>query len=419
MAKRIQALITPEVLKWAREDAGFALEEAAKAAQVPAGQLQRWERGDAYPTLNQLRKLANKYKRPLAVFYLPKPPKDFQAMRDFRRATGESAGPESPPLRLAVRRAAYRRDVAIDLHGALGEEIAAFGFTASPSDDAEEIAVRLRSLLQVTLSIQAAWKTPHEVFNRWRALVEALGVLVFQFPGVDIDEARGFSIAENPLPVIAVNIRDSPRARAFSVLHELVHVALRAGGLCDFQEGVGLRPDDQRIEAYCNRVAGAVLVPRRELIDDLVVRQHGRSAVWADAELRQLSERFGASREAVLRRLLIMNRTTASFYQEKRREFQREYQRLREASEGGPTPDRKALSQVGPSFARLVLAGYNQERITSSRVSDYLEVRLNYLPKIEALLALRAVRSSPVSGLPTARGARTSRTYAGRSAWSA
>lgn len=386
MAKRIQALITPEVLKWAREDAGFSLEEAAKAAQVAVGQLQRWERGEINPTINQLRKLANKYKRPLAVFYLPKPPKDFQAMRDFRRLSGEVADNESPPLRLAIRRAAYRRDIAIDLYGALGEELPRLGFTASFTDDAEEVATRLRSHLRVTLSRQAAWRSPYEVFNRWRGLVEAQGVLVFQFPGVEIDEARGFSIAESPLPVIAINVRDSPRGRVFSVLHELAHVALRAGGLCDFKEHRGGGPEEQRIEVYCNRVAGAVLVPRRELLEDLVVRQHGRSSRWADAELRQLSDRFGASREAILRRLLILNRTTESFYQDKRQEFLREYQRLRERSEGGPTPERKALSQVGPSFARLVLAGYNQERITSSRVSDYLEVRLNYLPKIEAML---------------------------------
>lgn len=39
-----------------------------------------------------------------------------------------------------------------------------------------------------------------------------------------------------------------------------------------------------------------------------------------------------------------------------------------------------------PAFARLVLAGYNQERITSSRLSDYLEVSLKYVPKIEGML---------------------------------
>lgn len=386
MSKRIQALVTPEVLKWAREDAGYSLDEAAKTAQVTARQVQQWERGDANPTINQLRKLANKYKRPVAVFYLPKAPTDFQAMRDFRRVPGDVAGPESPALRLALRRVAYRRDIAIDLYGALGEELPRFSFTAALTEDAEEVATRLRFLLRVTRSMQAAWKTPHEVFNRWRALVESQGVLVFQFPGVEIDEARGLSIAESPLPVIAVNVRDSPRGRAFSVVHELAHVALRAGGLCDFKVNAGRRPEEQQIEVYCNRIAGAVLIPRQELLEDVVVRQHGRAARWTDAELRQLSDHFGASREAMLRRLLILNRTTESFYQEKRQQFQREYQRLRERSEGGPTPYKKALSHVGPSFARLVLAGYNQERITSSRVSDYLEVRLNYLPKIEAML---------------------------------
>jgi Zn-dependent peptidase ImmA (M78 family) len=163
-------------------------------------------------------------------------------------------------------------------------------------------------------------------------------------------------------------------------------VALRAGGLCDFSEAARQRPEDQRIEVYCNRVAGAVLVPRRELLEEPVVRQHGRSHRWSDDELSRLSTRFGASRESVLRRLLILGRTTESFYRERRELFLREYQREQERLEGGPSPDKKALSRVGPAFARLVLAGYNQERITSSRLSDYLEVSLKYVPKIEGML---------------------------------
>jgi len=88
MARRIYAVAKPELLRWAREDARYSIPEAAKKLNTSADRLLSFERGENRPTIKQLRNLANIYKRPLAVFFLPEPPKDFQAMRDFRRLPG-------------------------------------------------------------------------------------------------------------------------------------------------------------------------------------------------------------------------------------------------------------------------------------------------------------------------------------------
>jgi transcriptional regulator with XRE-family HTH domain len=60
-------------------------DEVAHALGVPVERIREWEKGDASPTVNQLRRFAERCKRPLSVFYLPEPPRDFQALRDFRR----------------------------------------------------------------------------------------------------------------------------------------------------------------------------------------------------------------------------------------------------------------------------------------------------------------------------------------------
>ncbi len=92
MAKRVEAMVQPELLVWARTSAGLSLDQAAKKVQVGPGRLESWESGKGRPTVRptvkQLRKLGNAYKRPIAVFYLPEPPKDFQPMKDFRRLPG-------------------------------------------------------------------------------------------------------------------------------------------------------------------------------------------------------------------------------------------------------------------------------------------------------------------------------------------
>ena len=79
MAKRVRALVRSKILIWARKSSGFAVEEAAKKISVKPERLVSWESGEDQPTINQLRKIATVYKRPLSVFYLQERPKTFQA----------------------------------------------------------------------------------------------------------------------------------------------------------------------------------------------------------------------------------------------------------------------------------------------------------------------------------------------------
>ncbi len=382
--KRIEALVKPELLVWARESAGLSVEIAAKKAQVKPEQLEAWEQGELRPSIPQLRKLGRAYKRPLAVFYLQRPPKTFQAMHDFRRRPGEVAGIESPELRLEIRKAHYRREIAIELFRMLREQPPAFDVAASIDEDPEIVAERARAALGITLEEQSRWREPYKALRNWRAALERLGILVFQASGIDHNEMRGFSISETPLPTLVVNVKDRPRGRIFTMAHELAHLMLRDAGLCDLTEEASRPPEELRIEIFCNHVAGAVLVPRELLLSEEIVQQKGRRAEWADQEIEWLVRRYQVSREAMLRRLLICGRTTEGFYKQKRKEFLAAYEEDAGKERGGfSLPDSKALSQTGHLFARLVLEGFHQEVITSSDVSDYLEVRLKWMPKIE------------------------------------
>ena len=131
MTKSVEANVEPALLVWARASAGVEIEQAAKKAGVAPDRVLAWEEGRERPTIVQLRNLATAYKRPLAVFYLPEPPKDFQALRDFRRLPGQVAGSQSPELRFEIRRAHDRREIALELCQELGEEPPTFPLTAS------------------------------------------------------------------------------------------------------------------------------------------------------------------------------------------------------------------------------------------------------------------------------------------------
>lgn len=376
------ALINPDVLRWARDNAGLSVDDAAKKASVKPEKLAAWETGEGRPSIPQLRKLARVYRRPIALFYLSKPPRTFKPMHDYRRLPGVVAGHETYALRMEMRYARERREIALELLRDLTIEPPSFTFVASLNHDPEKTAADLRAFLDIHLEDQFSWKTQYDSLNHWRATLERRGVLAFQTSRVDLDEMRGFSIAERTLPVVVVNGGDSPNARVFSMLHELTHVALRSGGICDMEERAKRPPEDDRIEVFCNHVAGAVLVPRDALLAE---RNLGSSltTAWPDDVLKQLAGRYGVSREVVLRRLLILGRTTEGFYRRKRAEYAEEWRRRREEHEGFAPPDVVALGRVGRLFAQLVLESYHQERITSSNVADYLDVKLRHLAGIE------------------------------------
>jgi len=183
------------------------------------------------------------------------------------------------------------------------------------------------------------------------------------------------------------------------MLHELCHIVLREGGLCDLDEESRRPPEELQVEVFCNHVAGAALVPIEYLLEEGLVRSKQGRSEWSDEEILILANRYGVSREVLLRRLLICERTTYAFYRRKRKQFQEEYeeQAERPSRPGYAPPDRVAVSSAGPFFVRLVLRNYHQENITESNVSDLLEVRLKHLPKIEAAVLGRSSEVEVIS----------------------
>ena len=64
--------------------------------------------------------------------------------------------------------------------------------------------------LWLGIDTQMEWPNKWRAWHAWRAAVETIGVLVFQFPKVPLGEARGFSLLRFPLPVAAVNNKEQP-----------------------------------------------------------------------------------------------------------------------------------------------------------------------------------------------------------------
>lgn len=394
MAKRVKATINPDVLEWARTSASYSRLAAAEKLGTDEDILAAWENGDDQPSISQLRRLATLYKRPLAVLYLPERPLTFQSMHDFRRLPESGPRIYSPELAYEIRLAQQRRELALELAEDGDEDFPAFTLNTTLNASVEDVGRQIRDALSVTFDLQSKWRDTSAAFVAWRSRIEELGILVFQATRVESSEASGFAYWAPKLPLLAVNRKDAMGRRVFSLLHELAHLMVHQSGVSDLDDG-RRQTSDQRVEVFCNKVAAAALMPKLQFLSQPTIGNapSGRRE-WTDDDIGTLAKTFSVSREAVVRRLLTLERTTENFYRQKRAQYLQEYAdiqaRKRQQENKKPIPRNMPLetvSSVGRPLIRLLLSQYHSRRLSLSEVSGFLGVKVRHLPRIEDRLA--------------------------------
>lgn len=392
MSKSVPALVKPALLIWGRETIGYEINVAAQKIGVSTNILESWEAGTAHPTVIQLLKIAQVYKRPFAVFYLPVPPnkmdEPFDTLRDWRKLPESADRHKSTGLILELREALRRRAIMLDLTEELGEKNLSFDLNHPLEMPPDELARVIRERLDIGYEDQIAIKTPVEALKMWRLAIEKLNVLVFQtgffsaYP-VDVEEMRGVAIYFDKFPIIIINSKDSYTGRLFTLLHELGHLILRLSGISNQYDTNEMSQE----EIFCNEFAGALVVPAARLAIEDDVKNHPNFE-WDDTVLDRLARRYSVSREVILRRLLSLERTTPAFYRQKRTQWQEEWQHKTkpEKAKGGPEFHTKFVRCHGVRFVETVFEAYHRGVIPTSRLTDFLGTKTTHLPAILAHL---------------------------------
>ncbi len=196
----------------------------------------------------------------------------------------------------------------------------------------------------------------------------------------------GFSVSEWPRPVIGLNGSDFQRRRLFTLAHELAHLVLNAGGVCDMREDRKADQAEDRIELYCNRVAAAAVMPRDALTAVAVVARAQADRRWTTSELDALAKPFGASAESMLLRLISLDKASWDVYWALKPDFQKGYEEAKERqrqAESGPSYYVVKARDLGPGYVRVVLDAFRGRAITFLDVADYLDIRFDQIPKLE------------------------------------
>ena len=313
MERSVLALANPVILKWARENIGYGIEEAAKKIGISNPEkLRKAEEGTEYLTINQLRNAAKVYRRPFPIFFLESPPRD-AVHPDFRVLYTKESKKISPEAKKKIMEISQKRNFLIEITGFDEKNFPYEFIKISTNEDFNSVASQIRKELNIDYKTQTEWKNEYKAFNAWRNAIEKrFGILIFQLDRINIEDLRGFSIAKKPFPIIAVNSKDIVYAKCFTLMHELCHILLETSNLCKSNDFNEMLTHEQE-EVFCNYVSGAILTPKEFLIEDKLVKKYTENTKDYGI-LTALSVKYRISKEAILRRLLILNYITNKDY---------------------------------------------------------------------------------------------------------
>ena len=269
----------------------------AELAEKVSPQVESWVRGEAKPSLGELRALANLLKRPLATFFLPGPPKDAKPRVEFRHPHGSGRRELNFEERKALREASRQQAVLswlIDELGGYPRKLPTAPLHSSP----ERVAALAREALGITVEQQQGFPSASAAFRAWREALEAAGVFVFVLP-LGKEGCRGFSIWDERAPLIAVNSAWNVEARIFSLFHELGHLVTRTSSACAPDAPGRLSESSDTAERWCERFSAAFLIPAASL------REHvGSGKVTELREAGRIARQFRVSPRAAVLRLI-------------------------------------------------------------------------------------------------------------------
>ena len=380
MKENINITVNHEVLVWAREAIALNRTNASEKTGISAKRLIQLEEAEKQPTLEELKELSTAYKRTIATLLLTNPPKEKPLPKDRRTVNSIDLGFFHEKTIMAIRKARALVVSLVELKQDAGIAIPRFQYKALIQDNPATIANKLRKELNLDELRQLG--NVNFALDAYIEKVESLGVAVFQL-SLTQDQLRGFSMVDEVMPIIGIKRGgEHPTAKIFTLFHELGHILLNDGGLCDLSENT-----NQQIEKWCNAFAAEMLIPTTELLQmNVVIEQSLKGEkFWAKKELIELANHFHVGPLAILRSLLENKLTTLEYYKDRHKAWNKpQFGRAKKPE--GRNIAKETIKEKGRTYISLAFSAFDQKRIDLKDLSDFLGVKLSYIPKTRQLL---------------------------------
>ena len=245
------------------------------------------------------------------------------------------------------------------------------------SSNPETVALKFREKFSLTEEKQRKFKTPYELFNYLRDILEDQNTYLFQF-SMPVEDARGFVFVDESPSVIVVNTKDNIEARIFSLMHEFAHILL-GESVIDLPDATHTFKDG--VEKWCNEFASAFLLPK-----DLAKTafESNKSSLTQKETLKYLSNKYKVSKAMLLLNMLKLEYIERTDYDAILARFKKEEikPKAEEGTGGGIPSEVRCLSEVGNKFVSLVANNYDREHITYTDALNYLSIKSKSFDKV-------------------------------------
>ena len=359
--RRAVQMLQPDVLRWARERAGYGAETIASKVGVRPGRVLEWERSGSI-SISQADRLAHHTHTPVGFLYLQEPPEDNLPIPDFRTAGDVRPARPSPDLletlQLMARRQAWMRDELIEDGADPLPFVGCCGADSTPADAANA----MREHLELSTDWGSRQRSWTEALRHLRNRVEERGVLV-AFNGIvgnntrrklDRKEFQGFALIDRYAPLIFVNSADFKAAQMFTLAHELAHVFVGAEGVSNLDIE---QSQDHDTERFCNTAAAEFLVSEEELT------AHWRRTDTLADSLQAIARRFKVSVLVAARRTLHLRLIDWKEFREFYEIYQQQAARRPDETTGGNFWNSQNV-RVGRRFGTAVTRAVKEGRLS-------------------------------------------------------
>ncbi|MDB9429810.1 ImmA/IrrE family metallo-endopeptidase [Microcystis aeruginosa CS-555/01A07] len=370
--------VNPKIIQWARERARYSLESVAVKFKKDVSVIEKWESGEDFPTYSQLEKLAEIYKRPLALFFFPEPPLEAEEKQEFRTLPDFEIENLAADTIYALRQAKAMQLSLQEINNGINPSTKKIfqDISVSSSDDLRILAEQIRNYLNVTLEEQLTWNDQETALKKWRSAVEEAGIFIFK-RSFKQREISGFCLIDIEFPIIYINNSTEKSRQIFTIFHELAHILLQTNGITKSDDRYinSLQGENKYIEIFCNKFAAEFLLPNHvfsEIIRETIVNVNDNDKI-----ISKISSDYKVSREVVLRKLLDNNFISQKEYTLKVNECYSEQvgKSQDKNKKSGGNPYANQATYLGENYLKLVFNKYYQGQYDIERVADYLNIK--------------------------------------------
>ncbi len=348
-------------LRYAREYYDVTIREVCEKTKIKEELLRNYEAGTDFPSYAQLEKLADYYNRPMFFFFFADQPITSNAQVAFR-SIEKSCGEElSKHTRELIEKAEMYRTNLIELFE--NDTPACFRNLIGAYESDLDLIKKLRILLDLDLMKQKNFGRPELLLEYLRDQMFQMGIYVFK-DSFKNDNISGLCTYDELFPVILINNKTSIKRQLFTLFHEVYHIILGEADI-DYT--------NKNEETKCDHFASHFLIPQEDLqrqiedIDDLEDIQY----------LDELARRYLVSRDALMYRLVQLDRLEWEFY----REHCLGAFRVNSNSVGGNFYFTK-MSYLGNAYLNKVFSSYYKGKISKPQVGIYTGLKTVHVSKL-------------------------------------